>query len=599
MDFLFAVLAALFAVFADIIFAFLLVWLSGAWGLKLREVPLPKRHVKNPRRFLFHLLWRAGLLTSMPLFVLTAAWQFPILIWIFGALLLLFSVALLLVWLTLGSKPIKEATRKVIFSLEHLWLWKIGDEQKELYATHIRWRFAWWGVRTRRSRRNFSFFKLLARMRPLWLMLSVFIIPLLLWLLWWFFIPDALNQAFFLSEKNIARVVMEILQHNTGVWTLIAVLLGAFPAWVIWAFRDRNNLMQIENQRKDINLKDFQKLSEWASGAHLPEKKRIETRSYLEANKGKSVTTESFERMEGILHSHPTRRDGAASLQIAAVYQLEAFLRGDYGEFFRRPAFQLLKSLWLSLMQPDVEAWREVEKAMDETLKIDAKEKREKIKEWEENSLNPWQNKLRETIGSPLGQALTTVLAAEAGKLFRDHAPDLPGACFAGLNHSLPSLKPLELDALNLRGIIFQGAYLRSANLQGAVLWQAKLQGADLSYANLQGAYLRSAKLQGAYLSYANLQGAYLRSAKLQGAYLRSANLQGAYLWNAKLQGADLRNIGIDEKTNFGGAKADGKTKIQAGKWENGEFTPDEEKSRALREQLVRQGLRFVEEEKK
>lgn len=60
-------------------------------------------------------------------------------------------------------------------------------------------------------------------------------------------------------------------------WTLITPFLGTPTAYVIWFFRDKNNRMQIENQRKDINLKEFQKLSEWVSGQHLPENTGFES----------------------------------------------------------------------------------------------------------------------------------------------------------------------------------------------------------------------------------------------------------------------------------------------------------------------------------
>ena len=60
-----------------------------------------------------------------------------------------------------------------------------------------------------------------------------------------------------------------------GAWNLIILIVSSPVAFVIWHFRDENNRQQIENQRKDINLKEFQKLSEWVSGAHLPEIKTV------------------------------------------------------------------------------------------------------------------------------------------------------------------------------------------------------------------------------------------------------------------------------------------------------------------------------------
>ena len=49
---------------------------------------------------------------------------------------------------------------------------------------------------------------------------------------------------------------------SAGFWNFIILIVSAPVAFAIWHFRDENNKQQIENQRKDINLKEFQKLSE-------------------------------------------------------------------------------------------------------------------------------------------------------------------------------------------------------------------------------------------------------------------------------------------------------------------------------------------------
>jgi uncharacterized protein YjbI with pentapeptide repeats len=72
------------------------------------------------------------------------------------------------------------------------------------------------------------------------------------------------------------------------------------------------------------------------------------------------------------------------------------------------------------------------------------------------------------------------------------------------------------------------GAYLDSADLRGACLWEA---------------HLDSAYLSGANLSNANLRSAYLRGADLTNANLRKANLDGANLRGAILDGADLSQV--------------------------------------------------------
>ena len=102
----------------------------------------------------------------------------------------------------------------------------------------------------------------------------------------------------------------------------ILVLLGLPVALCLWYWRDRNVRDQIEEQRKQVieqqrqvgnqnrafNLTEFQEVQMRAAGA-LDEKLPPEAREQL---------------------------------QIAALHQLRGFLRGEYGESFRRPAFELL-----------------------------------------------------------------------------------------------------------------------------------------------------------------------------------------------------------------------------------------------------------------
>jgi hypothetical protein len=66
------------------------------------------------------------------------------------------------------------------------------------------------------------------------------------------------------------------------------------------------------------------------------------------------------------------------------------------------------------------------------------------------------------------------------------------------------------------------------------------LKSEDLYGANLQNARLGRANLRNTNLLGANLQGAFLREARLEGANLRQTKLQDAQLWEANLCGADL-----------------------------------------------------------
>ena len=346
----------------------------------------------------------------------------------------------------------------------------------------------------------------------------------------------------------------ELMERSAGLWNFIILVVSAPVAFAIWHFRDENNRQQIENQRKDINLKEFQKLSEWVSGAHLPEIKTLDKTTQKEGLKGKGEidgelqlierTTEKTEEYGKKPHAEGFdtfgKREGAVALQISAVYNLLPFFRGDYGESFRRPAFNLLKSAWQAMQQDSLKKW--------ETANLPSK--RKAIIE-----------ELELKADSPMGVALTHVLLSLDQKNMqlnlRDFPEMLPNLCLAGMNFHLSGVdeKARNWSGLDLSGVDFRGAYLEEvqfeksqlnhANLQHADLLEAKLQNANLSGAKLQHADLLRANLQNADLLGANLQNATLRFAELQNADLLGANLQHTNLSGANLQNANLSRANL------------------------------------------------------
>ena len=109
------------------------------------------------------------------------------------------------------------------------------------------------------------------------------------------------------------------------------------------------------------------------------------------------------------------------------------------------------------------------------------------------------------------------------------------GGTLRGVNFDDADLRRADLSKSDLIGASF-----RTAQLQGANLNQAQLEGADLSDAQMQGANLNQAQLQGADLSEAQMQGADLVGSGLQGADLSKVSLRGAAFSGTELQGADL-----------------------------------------------------------
>ena len=345
--------------------------------------------------------------------------------------------------------------------------------------------------------------------------------------------------------------------NSVGYWNFIILIVSAPVAFVIWHFRDENNRQQIENQRKDINLKEFQKLSEWVSGAHLPEIKTVSKTTQKSSSKdGAEIIEQPTEQSEEYAKKPDTahfdtfsKRDGAIALQISAIYNLLPFFRGDYGESFRLPAFDLLKSTWQIMQQDSLTKFENTENVSE----------------------------LRQKVKSPLGIALTHVLLSSHKEnnqiILRDFYKILPSICLAGMDFNLGADESvvINLSDLNLNGADFRGAVLEKVNFQKSKLHNAQLQWVDLNLAHLQkadlmGAKLQHAELMEAQLQNANLQGADFENADLENANLQAANLQAANLKNAILQGANLQRVNLQYADFNWSQLKDNKTQLAAAK---------------------------------
>lgn len=333
-----------------------------------------------------------------------------------------------------------------------------------------------------------------------------------------------------------------IIEGSAGFWNFIILIVSAPVAFAIWHFRDENNKQQIENQRKDINLKEFQKLSEWVSGAHLPEIKTVsKTMQKSSPKDGAEITEQTTEQSEEYAKKPDaadfdtfSKRDGAVALQISAIYNLLPFFRGDYGESFRRPAFNLLKSAWQAMQQDSLKKLNEAHLSDEERKKI--------------------FDELTQKAKSPMGVALTQVLLSlnqENKKLnLRDFPEMLPNICLAGMNFHLSGVDKIarDLSGLNLQGANFQKTNLEKINLQEADLLGANFQGANLENAVLHMKKWKvSANPQNPNI---NFQKANLKGADLQNRNLTGSNFQEADLTGAKLEGAALDYANLS-KTNF------------------------------------------------
>ncbi|WXU00158.1 MAG: hypothetical protein Ctma_0869 [Catillopecten margaritatus gill symbiont] len=243
----------------------------------------------------------------------------------------------------------------------------------------------------------------------------------------------------------------EIFNETTidakSIISLTTLIITAPIVFAIWAFRDKNKLLELENARKDTNLKEFQQLQRWATGN-------------IEGDKD--------------------NEDNEIALQISALHSLRGYLKGEYGESFRRGAYEIFRAALATQHQKIIE-------------RVKGKE---------------FKNITDAIDKCPLTKQLNIIANEEWFNLL--------------INHNFPT------NNISLLGVDLHKTYLHH-RIYGKTLdlTHAQLQGADLGQARLQGADLEETQLQGANLRDAQLQGADLRDAQLQGANLRMHNYKG------------------------------------------------------------------------
>lgn len=290
-------------------------------------------------------------------------------------------------------------------------------------------------------------------------------------------------------------------QFSPAGWSFLSAFLLSPVAFVLWKFRDTNQLWLIENQRKDINLKKFQKLCEWASGSALVEDEVTSGSDGIESIKSSKLPEQSA------LYS-ATRRQGSEALQIASIQQLGSYLLGENGEQFQRPALEMLFALWQSLTQGVRWALTDEHKDFDK-----------------------WFAEIAYIQRSLLCRSLSYALLANENRALLMLSQFLPRQVLIGLNTDLPGISPLKLRNCKLDGI----------DLQGGKLERAVLQGSSFIGAQLRGIWLNLAQLQGANMSNATLDRARLCDAQLEGAILQHVSGTHAFFMRAKLQHTDWR----------------------------------------------------------
>lgn len=394
--------------------------------------------------------------------------------------------------------------------------------------------------------------------KPVALLFVGILVPILTgWLLWILFPPQAEGLAKAVSNLTSGPSAQPLLWRDAA--QLVLLLVGVPSAFLLWLFRDINVSGTLANQRKDVNLKEFQEIQMRAAGA-MDEKLPASARE---------------------------------TLQIAALHQLRAFLRGEYGASFRRPAFELLRARLVASAEVTgtqaVHDWLERWRQAADTDESDLSSRIEGMKREVRGALrvlNPsrvaeterliiheeWEAIFRS--GLPLSGSIFDRLWLSGNAVLADL--ELSGCRFVGTllpemhfenamlvnaDFAFAFLPGVHFERAQLVGAHFEGAQLYRAHCERANLGRAHLDGADLEYAHLEeascasasfvGANLQSARLRNAHLGYADLRGADVSRADMTGARLAGAQIEGAIMTVDPLVLAGCKSATFDDATAF------------------------------------------------
>lgn len=317
----------------------------------------------------------------------------------------------------------------------------------------------------------------------------------------------------YLSASKLASLTDTSRSFFTIPAALIGTLVASPVIFMVWLFRDKNNRVQIENARKDTNLKDFQKLSEWASGFHLPEIKQTtgtkttnKTTQGVQENTEETTTSqEDFIAPEG--SNSISRRLGAEALQASAIAQLEAFMFGKYGEQFMQPAFLLIHAIWESIL------------TQQQSRYADEAEFKQLLEQLHKN---------------PIVSALNRALTGAGGNHLRLFENNLENLKFTGLSVEPFSVKKINFSEMNLYYTNFSHCTFTSSRFIQSDLSGASLTYTDFFSSDMQKIIFNFSKITNVKFSSCDMHSSEFISAELINTDFSSCNLEYADFSDAK-----------------------------------------------------------------
>ncbi|WP_439239163.1 pentapeptide repeat-containing protein [Lonepinella sp. BR2919] len=297
--------------------------------------------------------------------------------------------------------------------------------------------------------------------------------------------------------------------NNGSLWTLILTFSTSPIAFVIWSFRDQNKCDEINNQRNDTNLKEFNQLAEWIA----------------------------------IQNPSPNQ----LALKISAIYNLLPFYRGKKGSNFVRSAFILLKTSWLSLHQKEFKRLEQkIQKIRTELFSSTALTNSDVLYIKLRGILTQIQN----NANTPLGSAICQVILAEKGEYLLAYPEFINNMTFTGM----------DFEKYQVKKDLFKGKQLSNLSIQGINLTEFDFSGCQFSNVDFTLSFLNKANFNQAIIT-----GEKFYFTQFKEPNFSQASLATTTFYDCKLENAKTDNIKIQfgvafkqcevEQDKFDGAK--------------------------------------------
>ncbi|MEZ4816350.1 MAG: pentapeptide repeat-containing protein [Planctomycetaceae bacterium] len=308
----------------------------------------------------------------------------------------------------------------------------------------------------------------------------------------WILLVGGLEFFLLFSYRDAIRNYF-LIENTNLVWLgpILTMLVASPIAFIIWIFRNNDKRTSLMQTEESIRLLEFHKIEEWAAATV--------NESALNLN-----NIDNKDEMLGILKEQ--------TLQIAAIYQLVPYLKGEYGERFVRPSMEIYRAL-LTLWDFS----KEDKKLLDGEDKV-------QISEILVNKIIPLHI-----------DSLHTIFQEETEFFRLFHLKDI-----CNKNDWIP-LKRTNLAKINLYNKNLQYIRLPDCNLSGAILSKSNFSDADLVEANFVSATLIETKFKRTKLSFAKFKYVNMRKAFFEEIIFNSASFESADLSHTKFEDVDFR----------------------------------------------------------